>query len=58
MPQTTAARCRAPLWPRWCVVAGSVLLVAAGGFIVATRVLRAENGGTFVKAHPTRVKSS
>jgi hypothetical protein len=40
------------------VVAGSVLLVAAGGFIVATRVLRAENGGTFVKAHPTRVKSS
>ena len=30
---------RAPLWARWCVALGAIIVVAAGGSIVATQVL-------------------
>ncbi|HEY3006873.1 MAG TPA: LCP family protein, partial [Micromonosporaceae bacterium] len=39
MPQNTAKRARTPRWARWCVLLGSLLLVASGGAVVATRVL-------------------
>jgi polyisoprenyl-teichoic acid--peptidoglycan teichoic acid transferase len=41
VPQDTAKRTRAPRWARWCVVLGSLLLVASGGSILATRALLA-----------------
>jgi polyisoprenyl-teichoic acid--peptidoglycan teichoic acid transferase len=41
VPQNTAGRRRAPRWARWCLALGSVLLVAAGGAVVASRVVLA-----------------
>jgi anionic cell wall polymer biosynthesis LytR-Cps2A-Psr (LCP) family protein len=41
VPQTTAKRTRTPRWARWCVLVGSLLLVASGGAVVASRVLLA-----------------
>jgi polyisoprenyl-teichoic acid--peptidoglycan teichoic acid transferase len=39
--QNTAGRRRAPRWARWCLALGSVLLVAAGGAVVASRMVLA-----------------
>jgi anionic cell wall polymer biosynthesis LytR-Cps2A-Psr (LCP) family protein len=41
VPQNTAGRHRAPRWARWCLVLGTVLLVGAGGAVVASRVVLA-----------------
>jgi hypothetical protein len=41
VPQNTAGRRRAPRWARWCLIVGSVLLVAAGGTVAASRVVLA-----------------
>ena len=38
MPRATTKR-RTPAWARWCVALGSILVVAAGGSIIATQIL-------------------
>jgi LCP family protein required for cell wall assembly len=39
LPHATATKRRAPRWARWCVLLGSLLLVAGGGSVVAIKVL-------------------
>jgi anionic cell wall polymer biosynthesis LytR-Cps2A-Psr (LCP) family protein len=39
LPKTTAATHHVPRWARWCVLLGSLLLVAGGGSVVAIKVL-------------------
>ncbi len=38
MPRATSKR-RVPVWARWCIALGSILVIAAGGSVVAARVL-------------------
>jgi LCP family protein required for cell wall assembly len=39
VPHDTQSRPRAPRWARWCVLIGALLLVGAGGSVVAGRLL-------------------
>src|SRR5262245_1689956 len=39
LPRAAGTKRRAPRWARWCVLVGSLLLVAGGGAAVATKVL-------------------
>jgi anionic cell wall polymer biosynthesis LytR-Cps2A-Psr (LCP) family protein len=39
LPRATATRRTTPRWARWCVLLGSLLLIAGGGSVVAVRVL-------------------
>jgi LCP family protein required for cell wall assembly len=41
VPRNKAEHDRAPRWARWCLLLGSLLLIAAGGSVVATRALLA-----------------
>jgi anionic cell wall polymer biosynthesis LytR-Cps2A-Psr (LCP) family protein len=41
VPQNTAGRRRAPRWARWCLIVGSVLVVAAGGAVAGSRLVLA-----------------
>jgi anionic cell wall polymer biosynthesis LytR-Cps2A-Psr (LCP) family protein len=39
LPHATRTKRRGPRWARWCVLLGSLLLVAGGGSVVAIKVL-------------------
>ena len=49
MPGTTVNPRRAPRWARWCVLLGSLLLIASGGSVVATRVLLSTATGSITQ---------
>lgn len=49
MPRTTADKHRTPRWAKWCIALGSLLLVASGLAIVATRYLLSTATGSITQ---------
>jgi len=41
-----ATKRRAPVWARWCVALGTILVVGAGGSVVATKILLSTAAGS------------